>query len=482
MSGSVRHERSPRLNRELVTTYAIVPVLMAYFGLRHFYPTLFAFFVSFNKYDLLTGAFSFVGIDNYIDTFTDQRSMRSIANTSIYVVGDTLLGLFFALLLDRMGKGSVVLRTIYFMPVVVSVVALSQLWIWIYHRDLGLLNWALSLVGIGKVGWLVDTRYALSSIIIMNVWREMGFALVIFLAGLNTIPEHFYDAARVDGASAWVVAVIYITPFYWMIVSAIKPQSEMFTLILVTMIIPLRFRSLLLGPPEIRPGYQTQEQHRRCHAPQGKPPRGPASERAGLLPQQTTDTLGEWTLALRPEAGGYPVAHHSSLFVRRDEAEGDTRFRNGNDMSSTLRTNRSSLAYRHAQVGVEAQQRRPGGGGVLAQAPGDAWSAALLPAVLPVGARRSRRLDGAYAPEVQAVGAVLQGAALRSAGGDDAAHAGAVRPDAHLVAGVQHGTTRGSACRGLADGCGGQAHPGSIRRQSALPALVVEAVLPAPPQ
>ena len=210
MSGSVRHERSPRLNRELVTTYAIVLVLMAYFGLRHFYPTLFAFFVSFNKYDLLTGAFSFVGIDNYIDTFTDQRSMRSIANTSIYVVGnvvgDTLLGLFFALLLDRMGKGSVVLRTIYFMPVVVSVVALSQLWIWIYHRDLGLLNWALSLVGIGKVGWLVDTRYALSSIIIMNVWREMGFALVIFLAGLNTIPEHFYDAARGDGASAWQVA------------------------------------------------------------------------------------------------------------------------------------------------------------------------------------------------------------------------------------------------------------------------------------
>ena len=62
------------------------------------------------------------------------------------------------------------------------------------------------MVGIGKIGWLVDTRYALSSIIIMNVWREMGFALVIFMAGLKTIPEHFYDAARVDGASAWQVA------------------------------------------------------------------------------------------------------------------------------------------------------------------------------------------------------------------------------------------------------------------------------------
>ena len=210
MSTPVRHDRSRSLNRELVTTYAIVLVLMAYFALRHLYPTLFAFFVSFSKYDLLTGAFSFVGLDNYFDAFTDQRSVRSIINTSIYVVGNvagvTLLGLVFALLLDRMGTGSVVLRTIYFMPVVVSVVALSQLWIWIYHRDLGLLNWALSLVGIGKVGWLVDTRYALTSIIIMNVWREMGFALVIFLAGLKTIPEHFYDAARVDGAGAWQVA------------------------------------------------------------------------------------------------------------------------------------------------------------------------------------------------------------------------------------------------------------------------------------
>ena len=99
-----------------------------------------------------------------------------------------------------------VLRTIYFMPVVVSVVALSQLWIWIYHRDLGLLNWALSMVGIGKIGWLVDTRYALSSIIIMNVWREMGFALVIFMAGLKTIPEALLRCRRVDGASAWQVA------------------------------------------------------------------------------------------------------------------------------------------------------------------------------------------------------------------------------------------------------------------------------------
>ena len=65
MSTAVRHDRSRRINRELVTTYVIVAVLMAYFALRHFYPTLFAFFVSFNKYDLLTGAFSFVGIDNY---------------------------------------------------------------------------------------------------------------------------------------------------------------------------------------------------------------------------------------------------------------------------------------------------------------------------------------------------------------------------------------------------------------------------------
>ena len=146
MSTAVRHDRSRRINRELVTTYVIVAVLMAYFALRHFYPTLF-------------------------------RVLRQLQQV-------------------RPADRRIFLRRHRQL----------QLWIWIYHRDLGLLNWALSLVGIGKIGWLVDTRYALSSIIIMNVWREMGFALVIFMAGLKTIPEHFYDAARVDGASAWQVA------------------------------------------------------------------------------------------------------------------------------------------------------------------------------------------------------------------------------------------------------------------------------------
>ena len=192
-------------NREVLGAYAIVIPVTAYFVLRHYYPIFFAFFVSFSNYELLTGRFSYVGLDNYIEAFTDYRSIRSLINTSFFVLGQvtgvTLTGLLFALLLDRLGRATVVFRTIYFMPMVVSLVAISSLWMWIYHRDLGLLNWILGKVGISKIGWLVDPGYALLSVILMSVWRGMGFSMVIFLAGLTNIPEQFYDAAEVDGAN-----------------------------------------------------------------------------------------------------------------------------------------------------------------------------------------------------------------------------------------------------------------------------------------
>jgi multiple sugar transport system permease protein len=196
--------------RESLGAYAILAPILGFFVLIHFYPILFAFFVSFNKYDLFTGAFAFVGLDNYFEVFTDPVTVRAMLNTAAYVIGvvtgGTSIGLFFALVLDRIGKGSVVYRTIFFMPMVVSLVAISQLWTWIYDRDSGILNWVLGGLGFGKIGWLTDPTYALSSIIIMTIWRAMGYSMVIFLAGLKAIPEEFYEAAQCDGATAVQVA------------------------------------------------------------------------------------------------------------------------------------------------------------------------------------------------------------------------------------------------------------------------------------
>lgn len=199
-----------RKHHEAVSAYMFLIPVFAFFLAIHYYPVFFALFVSFNAYDLLTGAFTFVGIDNYVEIFTEPIQLRAMANTFIYVVGvvtgGTLIGLVVALFLDRMGRSSVVYRTIFFLPMVVSLVAISQLWMWIYNRDIGVLNFALEKLGVTtKIGWLTDPKYALGSIIVMTIWRAMGFSMVIFLAGLKAIPENFYEAARVDGASGFQV-------------------------------------------------------------------------------------------------------------------------------------------------------------------------------------------------------------------------------------------------------------------------------------
>ena len=199
-----------RKHREAVSAYMFLIPVFAFFLAIHYYPVFFALFVSFNAYDLLTGAFTFVGLDNYSEIFTEPIQLRAMLNTSIYVVGvvtgGTSIGLVVALFLDRMGRLSVVYRTIFFMPMVVSLVAISQLWMWIYNRDIGILNFALEKLGTTtKIGWLTDPKFALGSIIVMTIWRAMGFSMVIFLAGLKAIPENFYEAARVDGASGFRV-------------------------------------------------------------------------------------------------------------------------------------------------------------------------------------------------------------------------------------------------------------------------------------
>jgi len=199
-----------RKHHEEVSAYLFLVPIFAFFLAIHYYPVFFALFVSFNAYDLLTGAFTFVGLDNYFEIFTDPIHWRAMVNTFVYVVGvvtgGTFIGLVVALFLDRMSRGSVVYRTIFFMPMVVSLVAISQLWMWIYNRDIGILNFVFERLGATtKIGWLTDPKYALGSIIVMTIWRAMGFSMVIFLAGLKAIPENFYEAARVDGASGFQV-------------------------------------------------------------------------------------------------------------------------------------------------------------------------------------------------------------------------------------------------------------------------------------
>jgi len=150
----------------------------------------------------------FVGLDNYFEVFRDPTFRKAARNTAIYVlfaVPLTIgLGLLVALALNQ---GVVRLRNLFrlgfFLPYVTSIVAISVVWRLILGTDSGLLNGLLEVAGIDGPGWLTDQQYSLWSIILMTTWRGLGLQMIIFLAGLQAIPNELYEAASVDGASPW---------------------------------------------------------------------------------------------------------------------------------------------------------------------------------------------------------------------------------------------------------------------------------------
>jgi multiple sugar transport system permease protein len=153
-------------------------------------------------------AVDFVGLENYIKLFSDDVFLQAAFNTAYFVlVGVPLtmcLALAVAVGLNRgVTKFRTVFRTGYYLPVVTSIVAIAVVWRFLLEPTTGLLNRLLGLVGIDGPNWLASEVWAMPSLIVMAAWRNMGFLMVIFLAGLQAIPSEVYEAASVDGASAW---------------------------------------------------------------------------------------------------------------------------------------------------------------------------------------------------------------------------------------------------------------------------------------
>ncbi len=170
-------------------------------------PSLAAIGLSFTKWDMMNPA-RFAGLDNYKHLLVDARFKASFVNTLYYVLGSVPLGVLFSMIIamvlnEKWLKGKVLFRTLYFIPVVVSSVAVSMMWSWIYSPAYGFLNAILSVVGIPKQFWTSDPHLAIPSLIVMTIWQTFGFNVVIFLAGLLSIPIQLYEAAMVDGANKW---------------------------------------------------------------------------------------------------------------------------------------------------------------------------------------------------------------------------------------------------------------------------------------
>jgi multiple sugar transport system permease protein len=192
--------------QEAVAFYLfILPWIIGFF-LFYLGPMLGSLYFSFTKWDLLTPP-KFVGLANYVRIFTrDDLFLQSLKVTVIYTLAylplDMVLGLFIAVLMNRKIRGIGALRTIYYMPSVLSGVAYVVMWMWMFHPQNGLINSLLSYMGIEGPRWLLDPKWALSALIIMSLWG-IGRSMVIYLAGLQDISPELYEAASIDGANVW---------------------------------------------------------------------------------------------------------------------------------------------------------------------------------------------------------------------------------------------------------------------------------------
>jgi len=197
---------SPREARAAAVLLA--PALVA-IGLFFFLPVLAAVALSLTDFDLYALAdpalLRFVGLGNYARLAEDPAFRTALRNTTWFVVVAAPLSiavsLAAALLVNaRVARLKPLFRTLLFLPVVTTLVAAAVVWRYLYHPRVGLLNRALELVGVGPVDWLGDPAWAMPSIVLMTVWKNFGFNMVIFVAGLQSIPERLYEAASIDGA------------------------------------------------------------------------------------------------------------------------------------------------------------------------------------------------------------------------------------------------------------------------------------------
>ncbi len=182
--------------------FLLVPVLLL--TALKIWPVFYNLYLSFTRYELFEPP-RFVGLKNYTYVFNNSVTRQSIINTLLFTIEavpiGTALALTIAKLLDQSIRGRVFLRTLYYLPVVSSVVVSAMIWRWIYSPQHGLLNYFLGLVGIPPQNWLNDPNLALISLVIVTIWGSIGSNMVIFLAGLQDIPRDVIEAARVDGAN-----------------------------------------------------------------------------------------------------------------------------------------------------------------------------------------------------------------------------------------------------------------------------------------
>ncbi len=229
-----------RFDGEARAAYAMLAPVLVLFAAFQYYPILKSLGISFFEYGLLRRTTPFVGFAHYTRSFQDPLFLSALANTLVFVgvtvtVG-VVLALGLAVLVERTGKWAHLYRTLYFIPVVTSLMASAMVWRWLYASN-GLFNFLLGLVGVGPQPWLLAENYALGSLMLLTVWKSLGFDLILFSAAIQGISEDLYEAAHLDGASTWQdfwhITLPQLRPIILLVcVTAVIRSFQVFTIIL----------------------------------------------------------------------------------------------------------------------------------------------------------------------------------------------------------------------------------------------------------
>lgn len=211
MNISMKNKKSVFGQNSKTAYLFLTPALSAIF-IFFFIPVIAALLISFTDFSIYTlvswSNLSFVGFENYIKLFDDPLFWKSLGNTFYFVLIAGPLSVFVslgaALLLNsKLVRFKSIFRLAYFIPVVTTLVAVAIVWRFIYHPKFGVLNYFLSFFGISEIDWLGDPNWSMPAIILMAVWKNFGYNMIIFIAGLQNIPTHLYEAAEIEGANAW---------------------------------------------------------------------------------------------------------------------------------------------------------------------------------------------------------------------------------------------------------------------------------------
>lgn len=216
---------------EKLRPYAMVAPAILVFSLFFIYPIFYMIYLSLFDWNFISPVKTFVGLQNFIDLFQDEEFLQVLKNSFIYTFLTVTLtigiSLFLALWLNRTGIIYGIVQGAIFSPHIISLVSISLLWSWLMDPEYGLLNWVIGLFGFGKLQWLSHPDTALISLVIVAVWKGVGFNTLVFIAGLQSIPKDIYEAAALDQSKPW-------TTFYKITLPMLSPT--IFFLVIICMI------------------------------------------------------------------------------------------------------------------------------------------------------------------------------------------------------------------------------------------------------